>query len=165
MTITDTEPQRSESSFGSKLKTAFTTLLLMAIATGAGYGAAWWQGNTKLADQKANHDQQATQLQTQLKQANDSISAAQSTSQIMQARAALLQAAYDLDQRNFGNANTQVADATRALETITLSANPDQLKTLKEELSTVEINFVINPEEQKKRLLGFANQLLALQPR
>lgn len=151
-------------SFGAKVKQFFNILLLMAIAGGALYGFGWWQGNVKLSDQKAEHDRALTGSQEEALQAQTALRTEQSKSRLLLARAALLQAAFELDDRNFGTANTQVQDAVKAIAEVTESTQPDKLKAMQQELGTIEINFAINPEAQKKRLVALANQITPLLP-
>ncbi len=153
-----------QESFGKKFKRFVTTLGIAAIAGGIGFGAGWWQGETRLADQKSSYDKNVTEITDQLKRTQTSLKTEQSKNQIQLARAAFLQAAAELEQRNFGSANSQIQDANKALTDVQESANAEQFNVLKDEASTIEINFAVNPEEQRKRILALANKLTQLLP-
>jgi hypothetical protein len=151
-------------SFGTKFKRFVTTLGIAAIAGGIGFGVGWWQGDVRLGEQKSSYDKTVAEVTDQLKRTQVGLKIEQSKSRMALARAALLQAAAELEQRNFGSANSQVQDAVQALAEVQESANGEQFNVVKEDVGTIEINFAINPEEQKKRILGLANKLTQLLP-
>lgn len=148
----------------SKAKTVLVGLLLLALGGGIGYGIATLQQQgqvQQIARDKAAADEAA---QAALAEAERKVLAAEARSQLTKVQLRLLQSVDELEQRNFGNANTQLRLASETLSAVEVSQEPEQLAALKTELSTAEINFAVNPVEQRRLMLGYAEKIDALLP-
>ena len=148
--------------FLDKVKTVFSALLLIAISGGIGYGAGILQGRVQVKQARADKETALAEVQTQLSEADEKVAAAEARSNYAQVQLRLLEGIDELEQRNFGNANTQLRLASETLSNIEISSDPDQLAALQEELSTAEINFAVNPVEQRKLMLSYVEKIEGL---
>ena len=92
------------------------------------------------------------------------MAAAEARSQYLQVQLHLLESIDELEQRNFGNANTQLRLASEMLSNIEISKDAASLSKLQAELSTAEINFAVNPIEQRQLMLSYVEQIETLLP-
>ncbi len=134
------------------------------IVTGAViYGIGWWQGRSHVSVE----DEEIKSVQQELKQTQNQLEAVKNYSYLMQARAALYHSAVDLDQRNFGTANTRLQEASTALGKVKdTSADLDaqKISSLQKNISQTNINVAVNLEKQRQQILKYVTQLNALIP-
>jgi hypothetical protein len=124
------------------------------------YGIARYQARGELAAERAACSQQ-------LQNVGQRMGAAEATNRLLQARIALYRSLVDLDQRNFGLANTRVREAAAALAALdpaALGIDTARLDTVRQEVAATNIDVALNLEEQRNRLLGIAAQLDQLLP-
>ena len=124
------------------------------------YGIARYQARGELAAAKATCSQRLESLGQRL-------SAAEAANRLLQARIAIYRCLTDLDQRNFGIANTRVREAAVALAAIDparLGIDATHLDTIRRAVSETNIAVTLDLEEQRNRLLGIAVQLDQLLP-
>ena len=86
--------------------------LMIALYFG-GLLSARSQGASELAAQKKQYDGQVSGLQADKQKAEADLAASQNLTHLMQARGSLYRTSLDLDQRNFGTANTPPAGSRR----------------------------------------------------
>lgn len=151
--------------FMAKMKTLLSALLLIAVSSGIGYGVGRVQSNLKVKQAQTDKATALADVESQLSEANGKVAAAEARSEYAQVQLRLLESIDELEQRNFGNANTQLRLASETLGKIEISQNPEQLAELKEELSTAEINFAVNPVEQRKLMLSYSEKIESLLPK
>ncbi len=156
--------ERKGNGFMAKVKTFLSALLLIAISGGLGYGVGRLQSNLQVKQARTDKAAALENVETQLSEANAKVAAAEARSDYAQVQLRLLEGIDELEQRNFGNANTQLRLASETLSKIEISRNPEKLAELQAELSTAEINFAVNPVEQRKLMLGYNEQIDALLP-
>jgi uncharacterized protein HemX len=158
----DTEFETAtKASAGNKLKGLATTIALMALSGLIGYGAAWWQGSQQLS----SADQARQELGKQLDATKAQVADAQAGTQLMKASTELHQVSAELADRNFGIAQKRLKttqDLFAAIEA--KGTNSAKIDALKKDIAAIEINFVTNPEDMKKRLTGLADQIQAIVP-
>lgn len=156
----DTKPFAT-SSAGSPLKSIATTLALMALSGLVGYGTAWWQGNQQLAFADQARQELGKQLDATKTQAID----AKTNTSLMKASTELYGIASELSDRNFGTAQKRL-QATQDLFTKieAKGSNSTKIDEFKKAVAAIEINFITNPDDQKKRLLALAEQIKAIVP-
>jgi len=150
--------------FLSKVKTILSALLLIAVSGGIGYGVGILQNRGQVKQVREEQAAALTEVETQLTAAEAQVAAAEARSEYTRVQLRLLESIDELEQRNFGNANTQLRLASETLGKIEISKDPEALAALKEELSTAEINFAVNPVEQRRLMLGYAEQIEGLLP-
>ena len=150
--------------FMAKVKTLLSALLLIAISGGVGYGVGRFQSNLQVKQAQADQATALADVDSQLSEANAKVAAAEARSEYAQVQLRLLESIDELEQRNFGNANTQLRLASETLSSIEISQDLEQLAELKEELSTAEINFAVNPVEQRKLMLSYSETIEKLLP-
>lgn len=158
------ETEQKSSGFAAKAKTALVTLLLMAITGAIGYGVGRMQMRSQVQQAQTAQNETIAGLEGQIQTAEQAAATAEARSQLNEVRFLLLQSVNELNANNFGNANTQLRLASERLEGVAIAKDPEKLATLKQELSTQEINFAVNPVEQSRALVGFANQINGLLP-
>ena len=134
------------------------------IVTGAAiYGIGWWQGRSHVSV----GDEEVKSVRQELQQTQNQLEAVRNYAYLMQARAALYHSAVDLDQRNFGTANTRLQEASTALGQVkdnsgTLDIN--KISSLQKNISQTNINVAVNLEKQRRQILKHVNQLNSLIP-
>lgn len=135
---------------------------VMAIAGAVLYGLGWQQGRS----QAQSSQQKLKSLEKELQVSQGQVNSLKNRNSLTQARAALLQTAVDLDQRNFGVANTNLQVAATALSQIQRSDNIDMAKLteLQKNIAQTNINVAVNLEEQRQKILIFVSDLNKLIP-
>lgn len=150
-------------SFTSKAKPVLMGLFAAGIAGVAVYALGWWQGQATVDSGK----QQVETIKQELQTSQQQVNTFKNRGYLMQARAALFNAAVDLDQRNFGVANLHLQEAANALAQVKENGNKINLVKLGElqkKISQTNINVAINLEEQRQKVLAFVNDLNSLIP-
>lgn len=151
----------STSSKGSPLK-AFGILLLLGILSSAGayfYGLS--QGRAALAAQKSESQTQIQRATGEAQAAKDEVVAINNRVRLLDAQNGLYRAAVALDRRNFGIANTALQSAASALGQVKESEEIPlaRVQSLAAALQKTDINVAANLENQRARILAFAEQL------
>jgi len=160
----DSKLSRSGGGFVSKVKTVLSALLLIAISGGIGYGAGILQGRLQVKQAREEKTAALADVDAQLNDANAKVAAAEARSEYTKVQLRLLESVDELEQRNFGDANTQLRLASETLAKIEISRDPEQLAALKEEMSTMEVNFAGNPTELRNVMLGYSERIEGLLP-
>ncbi len=109
-------------------------------------------------------------LQTQATQAQQALATAQVRADVQSARAYLYQSAADLDLRNFGTANSDLASAGQNMKQVvgrlgTAGVSGDvaqQLQKLQQQVSATNLSVAVNLQRQRDQVLGFAKQATQL---
>jgi uncharacterized protein HemX len=110
---------------------------------------------------------QVSPLQSQLAQRDAQLLISQNRGYLMQARAALYHTAIDLDERNFGTANSRLQEAAGALGNMKQDSSTidmEKITQLHSAIAAMNINVAVNLEDQRKHVLDLASQLDNLQP-
>ena len=142
-------------------------LLLMAALYFGGLFQGRAQGTSQLAAQKTQYDKQILGLQSETQKAKADLAASQNLNHIMEARGSLYRTSVDLDQRNFGTANTHLQEAAVFLSNIKTGDGGipvAQIDALRSSIAQTNINVAADLETQRTRVLDFAAQLDALIP-
>jgi len=108
---------------------------------------------------------QVSALQSQLTQKDAQLLISQNRGYLMQARAALYHTAIDLDQRNFGTANSRLQEAAGALGNVKQDSSAidmEKITQLHNAIAAMNINVAVNLENQRAQVLNFASQLDSL---
>ncbi|MDI6817254.1 MAG: hypothetical protein QME41_08720 [Actinomycetota bacterium] len=151
----------------AKGKKTLIIVIVVILLAAALFGGGWWQGRAQLAAQKADYESRLQAVEDELAQTQEELAVQMNQALMMRARAALYRAAVDLDRRNFGTANTHLQEAATALQQIDDTSgglNLARLNTLQAAISETDINVAVNLEEQRSKVLGFADELNALVP-
>ena len=109
-------------------------------------------------------------LRTQADQARQGLASAQVRADVQSARAYLYQSAADLDLRNFGTANSDLAAAgqnmgqvVKRLDTAGVTGDvAQQLQKLQKQVSGTNLSVAVNLQRQRDQVLGFAKQATQL---
>ncbi len=158
------ETEKKSSGFMSKAKTAVVTALLMALTGAIGYGAGRMQTRSQVSQAENSQQETIEALEGKVQAAEKAVEAAEARSKLNEVRFLLLQSVDELSARNFGTANTQLRLASERLDSVSVSKDAKKLDTLKKALSTEEVNFAVNPVEERRKLVDFANQIDTLLP-
>jgi hypothetical protein len=133
---------------------------VVVIAVGAGlYVGGYWYANRQFSGEKQ-------QLNAQVDAAQAQLSELSSANRLLRARFALYQAAAQLDQRNFGSANTHLHEAAGMLAGAAPGAGVEaaDFAALRDELAGTNIQVAEDLEAQRARVLDFGRRLDALLP-
>ena len=127
----------------------------------------WGQSQTRerLSAQEADYQQRIVTVEKRLETTQEELVAATNRNQLLMARTDLYRAAADLDQRNFGTANTRLQEAAAALAQVDPSSgdiDPKQLGELRTSIAKTNINVATDLQQQRNRVLELAAQLDAL---
>jgi type II secretory pathway pseudopilin PulG len=137
-------------------------VIVIIILIGA---ALYWlglsQGRSQLEAEKQN-------FSTQLQQMNTKAVSAEYNTRLSQARFLLCRTARDLDQRNFGLANTHLKETDAALGAINASMmgiDSAKFEALRKDIAGTNLNVAVNLEDQRRQVLDFSSRLEELLPR
>ncbi|HEX9626535.1 MAG TPA: hypothetical protein VGA00_06305 [Acidiferrobacterales bacterium] len=132
---------------------------VVVIAVGAAlYVGGYWYANRQFSGEKQ-------QLNAQVDAAQAQLSELSSANRLLRARFALYQAAAQLDQRNFGSANTHLHEAAGMLAGAVPGAGvAADFEALRDELAGTNIQVAEDLEAQRARVLDFGRRLDALLP-
>ena len=131
-------------------------------------GIYYWgnvQTRNQLTAQETDYQQRMATVDSQLQQTRSELSAARNRNHLLVARTALYRTAADLDQRNFGTANTRLQEAEAALGSVDASSggvDAAGLDALRTSIKGMNINVATNLQEQRNQVLELASQIDAM---
>lgn len=131
-------------------------------------GIYYWgnvQTRNQLTAQETDYQERIASVDSQLQEARRELAAARNRNHLLVARTALYRTAADLDQRNFGTANTRLQEAEAALGSVDASSggiDAAGLDTLRASIRGMNINVATNLQEQRNQVLELASQLDAM---
>lgn len=154
----------------SRLMTAKMLLLAAAVAialVAAGYITASIKGSSRLAAQKTGHQQAVLALQNDLDSARQAVASATARNHLLSASAALYRTSADLDDRNFGTANTHLQEAAAAMAKAAAAGGDGgpEIAKLSTVLGQMNINVAIDLAAQRSSVLQLAAQIDGLAQR
>lgn len=161
--MNDTNPEPRSNALSSYktrmvLVAAVVVILLMV-------GIYYWgnmQTRNQLAAQETQYQQRIAAAEAQLLETRRELDAARNRNHLMMARTDLYRTAADLDQRNFGTANTRLQEAAAALRRVDASSGDLDAAKLDAVRSTIEgmnINVATNLQDQRNQVLDLASRL------
>jgi hypothetical protein len=143
-----------------------TTLVLVIVVVLllVGAGLYWFgltQGRSQLEAERQNFSSQIQQMNARMVQAEYG-------GRLTQARFLLCRTSYDLDQRNFGLANSDLKAAGAALAAINpslLGIDPAGFEVLRKDIAATDINVAVDLETQRSLILNYSARLEDLLPK
>lgn len=164
--MNDSNPNPRSSTLSSNktrlvLVAAVVVILLMI-------GIYYWgnvQTRNQLTAQETDYQQRVASVESRLQETQRELSAARNRNHLLIARTALYRTAADLDQRNFGTANTRLQEAEAALGRVDASTggvDAAGLDGLRASIKGMNINVATNLQEQRNQVLELAAQLDAM---
>lgn len=145
-------------------------LIGAVVAVVVAVGLYFWglhQGRGELEAQKAGYEQRISGMQADVTKAQAALAAADNRVQFLLARGGVYRTAVDLDERNFGTANTHLQQAAAHLGNVSGSAgglDAQKIAALRAELSKTNINVATDLEAQRGKVLRFGQRLDAMNP-
>ena len=142
----------------SKATTVAVTGLVLIGAAGFG---GYWYGTQRYASENIALNQQAQAAQSRLERVGN-------MNHLLNGRIELYKAAAQLDQRNFGLANTHLRNAAAALSSVDTAAvgiDTAAFSALREAVAKTDIAVAVDLEAQRNTVLKFSAELDALLPR
>lgn len=130
-------------------------LVLIAAGISAYFVGGWLAGKAS--------ERQVAVYQTQLRDTQNQLVAAQSLNHVLRASNAVYLAMEALDNRNFGTANTDIGIAVTNLKSVQ-GASPAAVAAVQRRAAGVKISVATNLESQRRSLLGLARAINALVP-
>ncbi len=124
----------------------------------------WWalhQGNVRLAAEREIFNKQ-------LQNVNSRLVFSECSLRLMQARLLLCRAISDLDQNNFGLANTKLQEAAAALGALNASIigiDPTKLEAFRKEMAATHLIVTPNIDEQRSIVVTLSGRLDDLAPK
>ena len=149
-------------SSASRLKTAKLVLLATAVAivlVAAGYFTASIQGNSRLAAQSAEHEQAVIAVRNDLQRTQQALADTTERNHLLSASAALYRTSADLDDRNFGTANTHLQAAAAAMAKAAEGSADPELARLATALGQMDINVASDLAAQRSSVLALAAEV------
>ena len=156
-----TRPATPSTSTRAILAAAAAVVVLLLIV----YLWGQWQSRERLGAQETDYQQRIGVVEKRLATTQAELVAATNRNRLLMARTDLYRAAADLDQRNFGTANTRLQEAAAALARVDpASGNIDakSLEALRSSIAQTNINVATDLQQQRNRVLDLAAQLDAL---
>lgn len=138
-------------------------MVVALVVAGALYGFGLMQGKGQLTAQKADYEAQLQTAQTKVQQANEQVATLTERGHLMQGQLFLYRTAVDLDQRNFGIANTNLKNAAASLAQVK-NTEAAKVSSLHDAIAATNINVATNLEAQRNKVLSFVRQLDTLVP-
>lgn len=139
-------------------------LVIVVILVLIGAGLYWFgltQGRSQLEAERQNFNSQIQQMNARMVQAEYG-------GRLTQARFLLCRTSYDLDQRNFGLANSDLKAAGAALAAINpalLGVDPAGFEVLRKDIAATDINVAVDLEAQRNLILNYSTRLEDLLPK
>jgi len=142
----------------SRARSMIIVTLVVILALVAVYYVGLTQGRQELAAQKASFEKQVNGLQRGL-------ALSESRNALSTGRLSLCRTAIDLDQKNFGLANTHIREAASALSLVSpvlIGADPARFEEIRRSLSTTNLEVASDTEKQKSDIQNIIIQLDAI---
>ncbi|BAY84919.1 hypothetical protein NIES267_44170 [Calothrix parasitica NIES-267] len=158
--VTDTTDKDSKGSAFSKFKKILIGIVIATIAGAALYGAGWFQARSQFSSDDEP-------LKRELQQTKEQLITERNRTYLMEARGDLYDTAVNLDERNFGMANTRLQEAAAALgkvEDTDDNLNISKIQELQKAVAKKNINVAVNLEQQRNTVLSYINVLNKLIP-
>ncbi len=143
----------------SKFKKILIGVVIATIAGAALYGAGWWQGRSQFAGDDEP-------IKRELQQTKELLNTSTNRAYLMEARGDLYDVTVNLDERNFGMANTRLQEAAAALGKVEDDGNLNinKIQELQKAVAKKNINVAVNLEQQRNSVLSYINVLNKLIP-
>ncbi|MEM9926939.1 MAG: hypothetical protein AAF915_24875 [Cyanobacteria bacterium P01_D01_bin.50] len=151
----------------STLKKILIGIVLTTITGAALYGAGWWKGRSQFSSDDQPIKRELEQAKKQLTGVKEQLITERNRTYLMEARGDLYDTTVNLDQRNFGMANTRLQEAAVALgkvEDLNGTLNINKIKELQTAISKMNINVAVDLEKQRNTVLSYVNVLNQLIP-
>ncbi|MCY7313515.1 MAG: hypothetical protein LH491_07785 [Pseudoxanthomonas sp.] len=158
-TSSDTELHEPPSRPLNKKLIASLIALVLVVAV---YVGGYFHGRSELKAQKTDYEQRVGVIQDKLSGTEKQLVQETARNHLLLARNLLYSTSMDLEERNFGTANTRLQEAAAALAKVgSGSGNFDREKVaqLSTAASQMNINVATDLEQQRGQVLGFAAQL------
>ncbi|AFY54022.1 hypothetical protein Riv7116_1461 [Rivularia sp. PCC 7116] len=155
-----TTDESNQGSGFSKFKKILIGIVIATIAGAALYGAGWFQARSQFSSDD-------DEIKQELQQTKELLNTATNRAYLMEARGDLYDTTVNLDERNFGMANTRLQEAAAALgkiEDTDGNLNIDKIQELQEAVAKKNINVAVNLEQQRNTVLSYINVLNKLIP-
>jgi hypothetical protein len=155
-----TTDETNKGSAFSKFKKILIGIVLATIAGAGLYGAGWWQARSQFSNDEEP-------IKQELEQTKEQLNIATNRAYLMEARGDLYDTTVNLDQRNFGIANTRLQEAAAALgkvEDVNGNLNINKIQELQKAVAKNNINNAVNLEQQRNTVLSYINLLNKLIP-
>ncbi len=154
-----TTDQNEKGSGFSKFKKILIGVVIATIAGATLYGAGWWQGRSQFAGDDEP-------IKRELQQTKELLNTAANRAYLMEARGDLYDVTVNLDERNFGMANTRLQEAAAALGKVEDDGNLNisKIQELQKAVAKKNINVAVNLEQQRNSVLSYINVLNKLIP-
>ena len=146
------------------MRNAKWVMVIVVIMVLVGAGLYWFgltQGRSQLEAERQNFSSQIQQMNARMVQAEYG-------GRLTQARFLLCRTSYDLDQRNFGLANSDLKAAGAALAAINpslLGIDPAGFEVLRKDIAATDINVAVDLEAQRNLILNYSARLEDLLPK
>lgn len=161
-TTTDTSSRSSDAR-----KILMIVIVTAIVVAAALYFFGLHQGRGELATQKAQYEQRIGSVEQAAQRDKAALAAADNRIQFLLARGGVYRTAVDLDERNFGTANTHLQQAAAHLGKVAGNdggLDAQKIAALRSELSNTNINVATDLEAQRGKVLRFGQRLDAMSP-
>lgn len=155
-----TTDKTNKGSIFSKIKKILISIVIVTITGAALYGAGWWQGRSQFYSDDES-------IERELRAAKEDLITARNRTYLMEARGDLYDTTVNLDERNFGMANTRLQQAAAALgkvEDVNGNLNINKIRELQKAIASKNVNVAVNLEQQRNTILSYVNVLNKLIP-
>ena len=153
--VTNADDTNNKGSGFSKFKKILIGIVIAIIAGAALYGAGWFQARSQFSSDDE-------EIKRELQQTKEQLVTERNRTYLMEARGDLYDTAVNLDDRNFGIANTRLQEAAVALakvENLNGTLNINKIKELQTAISKMNINVAVDLEQQRNTVLSYVNVL------
>ncbi|MEO0684925.1 MAG: hypothetical protein AAFY76_07725 [Cyanobacteria bacterium J06649_11] len=158
--VTNTTDTDNKGSAFSQFKKVLIGIVIAIIAGAALYGAGWFQARSQFSSDDE-------EIKQELQQVKEQLITERNRTYLMEARGDLYDVTVNLDERNFGMANTRLQEAAAALgkvEDADSNLNISKIQELQQAVAKKNINVAVNLEQQRNTVLSYINVLNKLIP-
>lgn len=144
----------------NRLKWIVLVAVIVIVVGAALYGGGYWYATQQQKEDRLAMGAQSDVLQRDLVRT-------QALNQLLFARLAMTRALGQLDQRNFGLANSRLKEAAHWLSQIDaqrVDVDPAALDGLRDELNGFDLNVAVDLEAQRARLLDWSARIDQMLP-
>lgn len=161
--MNDINPKSNSDALSSnKSKVVLIAAVVVILLMIGIYSWGKMQTRSQLTEQETQYQQRITAVEAQMQEARSELAAARNRNHLLMARTDLYRTAADLDQRNFGTANTRLQEAEAALRQVNASAgglDAAELESLRASLKGMNLNVATNLQDQRNQVLDLAARL------
>lgn len=155
----------AKGTFRGAVKRFLTRVAIALAVLVVAYLLGFQRGHAGVSAERANHEARLREVETRVASTQADLAKARGLANLMAAHSAILQAALDLDQRNFGTATSHLHEAaglTEHLDAAAAGIDAARLDALRSRLAAADLSVAADLGTQRQQILAFADEMSAM---